>query len=192
MLEIPIPIDGGEILLASSTAGSLPGYERMAFSVCRFFVRGWLRQADGKTLVALESVLGMRRTGHDPSDPDECATRLLERLEGETPALVLHRRLRTSIELDFRPPRHEVVDLASLDSGEVEPREPPPTGWIEICLRDRNDQPVPNTRYEVRLPNRELRWGRLDRRGLARLEGIPDGDCEVSFPDYDRSSWDRA
>lgn len=65
-------------------------------------------------------------------------------------------------------------------------------GWIEIQLQDEDGNPVPRVRYEVVLPTGELRRGYLDKAGFARLDAIPDGQCQVSFPDYDFSSWDTA
>ena len=65
-------------------------------------------------------------------------------------------------------------------------------GWIEIKLEDTDGNPVPRIRYEVVLPTGELRRGYLDQDGFARIDAIPDGQCQVSFPDYDYSSWDAA
>ena len=65
-------------------------------------------------------------------------------------------------------------------------------GWIEIKLEDTDGNPVPRVRYEVMLPTGELRRGYLDQEGFARIDAIPDGQCQVSFPDYDYSSWDAA
>ena len=59
------------------------------------------------------------------------------------------------------------------------------THWIEVKLVDEDSgEPIPNARYEIELPNGQLRTGRLDEGGMARLDDIPPGECKVSFPDY--------
>lgn len=65
---------------------------------------------------------------------------------------------------------------------------PPPTVlpckrcWIEIELRDDHDAAVGHQPYWIKLPDGQIREGRLDERGLARLDGIPCGLCLVRFP----------
>lgn len=64
------------------------------------------------------------------------------------------------------------------------PVEPPEDGeWIELAVKDQNGQPVPHVRYEVTLPDGQVRTGRLDPLGFARLDGIPGGNCKVRFPE---------
>ncbi len=54
--------------------------------------------------------------------------------------------------------------------------------WIELELRDENDDPVANEEYEIRFSTGEIRRGRLDSNGQARVEGIPTASHSVSFP----------
>jgi hypothetical protein len=54
--------------------------------------------------------------------------------------------------------------------------------WIEIELLDENNDPVADEEYEVRFSTGEVRRGRLDSNGQARLEGIPTASHRVLFP----------
>ena len=62
--------------------------------------------------------------------------------------------------------------------------------WIEIRLRDQFGRPVPDETYEV-VDSAGTRYtGNLDANGLARIEPIPGGMCEVGFPNLDRRAWE--
>ncbi len=61
--------------------------------------------------------------------------------------------------------------------------------WIEIVLLGEDNSPVGGVKYRVKLPNAEVREGSLDGSGKARIDKIPPGQCEVSFPDLDRDAW---
>lgn len=63
--------------------------------------------------------------------------------------------------------------------------------WIEIELVDTDGRPAPGQRYRITLPDGEVREGRLDAQGLARVEGIDPGACEVTFPDFHEDDWRR-
>lgn len=78
-----------------------------------------------------------------------------------------------------------------------EPSAPPPTRiasktWIEIALVDDQDNPVPNERFRLELPDGTTRTGSLGGDGKARITGIDPGTCKVSFPDFDASEWAAA
>jgi hypothetical protein len=55
--------------------------------------------------------------------------------------------------------------------------------WIEIELKDENGNPVPNQRYVIELPDGSKKEGNLDENGHAKIEGIPPGAINVSYPD---------
>lgn len=63
--------------------------------------------------------------------------------------------------------------------------------WIEIALVDEKGAPVPDVRYNIRLPDGTEQTGNLDSRGLARVDGIDPGSCRVTFPDLDKDAWKR-
>jgi phage protein D len=72
------------------------------------------------------------------------------------------------------------------------PPKPPPaarpqpsnTTWLELELLDSQGRPVPNQRYKVVTADGQEIEGSLDARGHARLTGIPQGNNNVTFPDY--------
>ena len=65
-------------------------------------------------------------------------------------------------------------------------------GWIEIELVGEDDKGIPNEPYRIVLPNSTERKGKTDARGVARVEGIKEGTCKISFPDLDAKSWEKA
>ncbi len=79
------------------------------------------------------------------------------------------------------------------------PADPPPTlvsadkkHWIEIVLLDEDKNPVPGHAYRIQLPGGGVVTGKLNSKGRARVDGIDPGTCKVTFPQLDKSSWDRA
>jgi hypothetical protein len=66
-----------------------------------------------------------------------------------------------------------------------------PLVWIEIELVDEEDQPVPGKKYRITLPNGRTVAGNLDGNGFTRHDGIPAGDCKITFPEMDSGSWDK-
>ena len=55
--------------------------------------------------------------------------------------------------------------------------------YVEITLRDHNDQPAGGAKYRVVLPNGEVRTGTLDDNGYKKLENVPPGNYRVEFPE---------
>jgi hypothetical protein len=71
--------------------------------------------------------------------------------------------------------------------------EPISTHFLEIELRDEEDQPIPNEQYRVTFANGTVREGRLDENGLADFRNLQSGgECQVSFPALDQEAWERA
>ncbi|MFO0614298.1 MAG: hypothetical protein U0414_17045 [Polyangiaceae bacterium] len=82
--------------------------------------------------------------------------------------------------------------LAPARVAKVEPKpeiEPTKTTWIEIVLLDDSGAPAAGERYALVLPIGQPRNGVLDERGFARVDGIPSGPCDVSFPEIDGREW---
>lgn len=191
MLAEAIMLRGGEYLAASVSSAPISGYLPLEPAESRMLVRGWMRHHEASTLSDLLRALGSWRT-LNPLDEAEAFDRLVStRFDDHCPSVVLYRRELRSNGPASGSPQASAVDLAELASHRPEPKEDL-RGWIEIRLEDRDGRPVPRARYEVLLDNRELRQGYLDQQGFARLEGLPEGTCEVCFPDYDRSSWNPA
>ena len=84
-------------------------------------------------------------------------------------------------------------------SSSITPHKPPEspaqaeeegkTSWIEIELVDEENKPVSGERYKITLPDSSIAEGTLDEKGFARIEGIPPGTCQVSFPNQDKEAW---
>jgi hypothetical protein len=69
---------------------------------------------------------------------------------------------------------------------------PNTSSWISIELRDEEENPIPNERYLIRLPDASTTEGRLDGAGYARVDCIVPGTCQISFPDIDAREWSPA
>jgi len=68
----------------------------------------------------------------------------------------------------------------------------PELTWTAIQLIDDRGQPVPSEQYSLELPDGSIRNGSLDGEGQARADGIPHGQCKVSFPRIDGREWHPA
>lgn len=85
----------------------------------------------------------------------------------------------------MRPPRAVALSLRP------EPEEPDaPVGpltdertWVEVVLVDGNDDPIAEEPYSIALPDGTTRRGQLGADGKVRFDDIPDGMCQVSFPE---------
>ncbi len=53
--------------------------------------------------------------------------------------------------------------------------------WLEIELKDEDGQPVANKKFKAKFQNGEIREGKLDSKGCAKLEKVPPGKAEISF-----------
>lgn len=62
--------------------------------------------------------------------------------------------------------------------------------WIEISLVDVEGNPVPNKNYRVQAPDGRVITGKLDAKGFAHIDGLVEGTCAISFPDFDKEAWD--
>jgi type VI secretion system secreted protein VgrG len=82
-------------------------------------------------------------------------------------------------------------------SASVTPYQPPQTpeeqaaknSWVEIQLNDDEGNPVAGEKYRIELPDGSVKEGTLDGNGHARVSGIEPGNCKITFPDRDGSSW---
>lgn len=77
-------------------------------------------------------------------------------------------------------------------ASEDEEDEEEEKSWIEIEFVDEDDNPVPGEKYEITLPDDRVASGTLDADGFARVEGIPPGNCKITFPDLDKDAWEPA
>lgn len=77
----------------------------------------------------------------------------------------------------------------SCTPGPADPAEFEDLSYLELVLRDDRNAPVPNARYQVELPDGRILEGKLDAQGQAFLDRIPEGECKVTFPDFDGEAW---
>ena len=61
---------------------------------------------------------------------------------------------------------------------------------IVCALHDEEGNPMKDIKYEIILPDGNIRKGATDSNGKVLLTGIPVGRCKVSFPDLHSSEWD--
>lgn len=54
--------------------------------------------------------------------------------------------------------------------------------YVEITLKDRNNNPVPGARFRLYFANGQIVEGTLDSNGYKRVENVPPGEWSVSFP----------
>ena len=69
--------------------------------------------------------------------------------------------------------------------GDAGPAASDSTGWIELVLRDSEGRPRGDERYRLKLPDGQVKEGKLDASGVARVTEIPEGTCKVSFPELE-------
>ena len=53
--------------------------------------------------------------------------------------------------------------------------------WIEVKLQDDEGNAIPDKEYALYLPNGEIKKGKLDGNGTAKVEDIPPGKCQIKF-----------
>ncbi len=63
--------------------------------------------------------------------------------------------------------------------------------WIELQLvYESNGLPVAGMGYEVTLPDgKTVASGSTDDKGVARVDHIDPGSCQISFPGLDKEAW---
>ena len=89
---------------------------------------------------------------------------------------------------DLPPAQASVVDAPSHDPTSEENKNK--KSWIEIELVDEDNNPVPGEKYRVTLPDgTTIAEGALDEKGRARVQGIDPGNCKVTFPNLDKTTW---
>lgn len=76
-------------------------------------------------------------------------------------------------------------------SGAEEDEEETPTETMTFELRDNNDEPIAREPYEVRLPDGSTRSGRTGEDGSVQIDGVEEGEAEVSFPRLQDGEWDQ-
>lgn len=87
---------------------------------------------------------------------------------------------------DQSAPGRAYAPAATSSAPAVNPR----LTFIELSLVDSDGQPVEGVKYRVTGSDGTVFTGRLDARGGARVDGIAEGRCEVTFPELHAEDWD--
>jgi len=65
--------------------------------------------------------------------------------------------------------------------------------WIELeMVYESNGKPVAGVPFEMKLPDGTTASGTTDEKGVARVEGIDPGSCQITFPYLDKEAWEDA
>ncbi len=180
-----IPGAPDELWLGGGAFYTLPGdVEVLDASHAAFAVDGWFADAvlGGPSLTVLQEIaseLFAVPLGHD-RDVAELTDLLRHALENG--------RIVT-----FRP-----REQPRARDGEDEPiakgGKKIETTWIEISMvtDERPPRPAAFRAYHLELPDGTFRGGSLDKNGFARVEGIPKGNCQLTFPGIHAKEWKRA
>ena len=64
-----------------------------------------------------------------------------------------------------------------------------PKQWIEIQLVGVDNKPIAGENYRITLPDGSVDEGTTDGNGLARVDGIDPGSCQITFPNRDQDAW---
>lgn len=64
--------------------------------------------------------------------------------------------------------------------------------WVEIELVDETGAPVPDVSYSITAPDNQVYTGVTDAAGMARVDNIPPGQCQISFPELDKDAYKAA
>ena len=81
-------------------------------------------------------------------------------------------------------------DASSPDGDTSSRRTSSAVHWIEIKLVDEDGDPVAGEDYRITLPSGDVRTGKLDKDGKAKLDGLTEsGSAKVAFPGIDAREW---
>lgn len=62
--------------------------------------------------------------------------------------------------------------------------------WLEIEMLNEDGKPVANEPYLIIDSEEHEYRGKTDATGVARVSGIAEGQCRITFTDLDQDSWD--
>jgi hypothetical protein len=119
-----------------------------------------------------------------PLEPEQAAEAITAD-PGASAALAAEERRAAEAELDSSG-----VQAASAEQREA--GETQQLTWISIDLKDTQGRPIPHEPYRIKLSDGTYREGSLDDQGFARIEGIPPGECQITYPRLHRAEWRRA
>lgn len=92
-----------------------------------------------------------------------------------------------------QPNPFEPIDPEDIDPNDPDDPDNPvtPKTWVAIELVDEEGKPCAGERYRLTLPDGRIKEGTLDANGRARVGGLDPGNCQVTFPKLDATTWQR-
>jgi type VI secretion system secreted protein VgrG len=137
-----------------------------------------------------QTVSGKAVVSAGPGAATEAQTETLEAQKltievGGKPAIVMDAQgnvsiLATNLTLDGSEIALKGSKLNKIQPDSIQEQQ----GFVELQLVDEDGNPVANAKYELHVPNGEVKKGSLDGSGKARVENVPPGACRVVFPDF--------
>lgn len=64
--------------------------------------------------------------------------------------------------------------------------------WIGVELKDADGNPVAGMRFQVKASDGRVAGGTTGPDGKGKVEGIPEGQYQITFPELDKSAWQVA
>ncbi len=64
--------------------------------------------------------------------------------------------------------------------------------WIGVELKDADGNPLTGVRFQVKGADGRTGGGTTGPDGKAKVEGIPEGSYDITFPDLDAAVWEPA
>lgn len=174
-----IKLPSGELIqfFAASEMLTKKGAQKKQFtnqSAAKEFIQKNTQSSD-----QLKQVLTAADIPFAPSDSEEI-------LSDKAAEAILQEKLFISTSKPIaRPP--EPKDSAPPAAGPrpVELAPPPPRTWIEVVLKDDKGEPISGEDYWILDPEGNEHTGKTDGAGMARVDGILSGYCQVAFPNID-------
>ncbi len=79
------------------------------------------------------------------------------------------------------------ISMSGMDQSDIEGQQlTDETANVEFELIDKDENPVQDSNYKVKLPDGSERTGTLNKEGKGKLENVPVGPYKVIFPDLGR------
>lgn len=174
------------VWVARRSGDALPsGAERIEGALAADQIGAWLNAHDGirrDLLIELHEHIAGPRV-HGPGDDPEALAALVREALREGRLLAYRLRVKLSGSGVEKPPEVKAQEKPTTEE----------TTWVGIELVDDSSPPKPVAfaKYRIELPDGSTREGMLDDKGLARIDGIDPGDCQVTFPEYHGPDWKK-
>ncbi|WP_198263753.1 type VI secretion system Vgr family protein [sulfur-oxidizing endosymbiont of Gigantopelta aegis] len=69
--------------------------------------------------------------------------------------------------------------------------EKPKQTWLNVVIKDEDGEPVPNQKFIVKFNNGQIKKGKVNDKGYAHLEPVPEGKHQIELIDVDMREWKK-